>query len=164
MKRLILLIGILVVISKLELYAQDVSLKIETERKGITNLDFGSLRVASIEGDPSDNSSVQVIKLSITNKTKRRYKVTQRLSGRILNERNSEIGIQNLAFFAFGAETGILPVQQSTPINQEEQIIFISDRDGEDDSFQIQYNLTAPSGVNAGVYRGNIIYSVSVID
>lgn len=164
MKRLIFLLGILVVILKTDLYAQDISLKVEAEEKSIASLDFGSLRLTNSDGTPLDNSSPRFIRLSITNRTRRRYKVSQRLSGPILNERNSEIEMYNLAFLAFGAKTGILPIQQLTPISQEEQIIFISDKSGEDESFQIQYHLMAPANTTAGLYRSNIIYRVSITD
>lgn len=166
MKNLIffMIIFLVVIYKSKEAYPRNISLNIEIQEGNTTDLDFGSLKVMSERGEPLTNFSTRLVKISITNTTDFQYKVTQRLGGPVLNERDFELSSEIMTSFAFGAKTGTLLIQNPTPLSFAEQVIFVSDVRGEDDSFQLQYNLAPFGKTNAGRYRSNIIYTVTTME
>ncbi len=156
---LLMLVGVRYVLA-----VGNISIDVVTQEGSSTLIDFGSLRVMAQDGLPSPVSSVQLVKLSIINPSGIQYKVVQRLRAPIVNEKGKELGRGVVSSFAFNKGTdGTLFIQSPTPLEQIEQVIFISNAAGEADSFQIQYILNLPGGLASGRYRTDIIYTVSTL-
>ena len=163
-KRLFHIIILFVTLAYLPAYA-NISLNFESSTGSTTDIDFGELRAMNDKGDPLSNSNVQTATISVVNTSGKQYKVTQRLGSPIVNDNNFQASLSGFSFISFGNRTsGRLLMQSTTQVSSAEQVLFISDKAGTDDSFQIQYTFNTPPGAQAGRYRSNFIYTVSLVE
>jgi hypothetical protein len=143
----------------------DISLMVQTEEGSTSNMDFGQLKSMNERGEPLSESSARTLTISVTNTTGKQYQVTQKLSRSFLNEMYTELEREALNFYTYGASTaGRLLAQSPQAISLDEQVIFISDTTGADDSFRVQYNFITPAEAKAGRYTTNIIYRVVTLE
>lgn len=141
-----------------------LSLSVETEEGSRNYLDFGRLETIRA-GELVSDSSVVRVKVSIINTTGHQYKVTQRLSGPLLNEKDFQLPAETLSFFCLGANVaGRLFNESPSSLSYDEEVIFISDAQGKDDTFYIQYCISPPLTTKSGRYRSNLIYRVIAIE
>jgi hypothetical protein len=146
--------------------AGNISLSVITQEGSTNTLDFGRLKAVAEDGQPTGDSCLRTVRISVTNTSGRRYQITQRLSGAILNENGDALPAEAVTFLCFGSSTsGQLYMLSPTPLNSSgaEQLLFLSDAAGKDDSFQIQYTLQPGDKTGAGRYNANIIYNVVTI-
>ena len=142
-----------------------ITLSAESEEASTANVEFGSLKSLNENGDLVSDSAVRTVTISLVNTSGKQYQVTQRLAREFLNEMHSQLADDALTFFTYGASTSARQLFISPqPVSPNEEVIFISDAAGTDDSFKIQYTLTNPAGSQSGRYTSDIIYRVVEIE
>ena len=163
-KVLLFIIILLAVLTYLPAYA-NISLNFESSTGSTTDIDFGELRAINDRGEQVSDTNVQTVTISLANTSGKQYKVTQRLGSPIVNDNNFQASLSSFSFITFGSKTsGRLLMQSTTQVSSAEQVLFISDKVGTDDSFRIQYTFNTPAGAQAGRYRSNFIYTVSLVE
>ncbi|MDP1853858.1 MAG: hypothetical protein Q8L26_06640 [Candidatus Omnitrophota bacterium] len=130
-----------------------------TPFEGGQDIRFGNI---SAKNQPPLNKEVTV---RATTDIAKQYRVIQQILEPLADETGAEIPYGDLLVYAIrGTNTyGTLSVINEIPISPNRTVIYTSNPQGAQDSFQLAYRLI-PENIAAGSYRGRISYTLEPIE
>lgn len=92
----------------------------------------------------------------------RQYQVSQQLPSELFNNEGKSIPLQHFTLHLIDTGTkGTLQFSEPTVVKTGEMILFLSDKEGSSDKFEIIYEFSADTSIEAGDYAGRIVYTIS---
>jgi hypothetical protein len=130
-------------------------MKISTEDGGGT-INFHGLK-------PDQPSRSFTVTVAVKNNTGKKYQVTQKVLSGLATKEGRVIGDENFTVLTEKTETtkGTPKITAKTQMKSGDQVLFISDKHGSPDSFQVVYELSATHTTVAGDYSASVVYSLS---
>jgi hypothetical protein len=100
--------------------------------------------------------------VAIHSNTGRQYQVSQQLPAAMVNKEGKSIPPQNftLRLLDTGSK-GTVQFKEPTTVQTGEMILFLSDKAGSSDTFEIIYEFSADYSIEGGDYAGRIVYTIS---
>lgn len=128
---------------------------------GETGVDFGQLRSLGPGGEPSSDSSVRQVRLTVTSDLRKSYIISQVVAEAPANPNGAMLQPDAIRVTVAVEEgSGTLKSSHLEPLSPNAQEIYISADTEERTVLLITYDFLVPPGQPAGRYQGMITYRV----
>ena len=113
---------------------------------------------------PLKPSKLNEVAIEIETNTGKPYQVSQNLLAELTNPEGDIISPDNFTLKIEGGDSGgTLKFAKKTPVKTGESVLFVSNSEGDPDSFKAIYELDVPLNIRSGNYSTRITYSISEI-
>ncbi len=128
------------------------NLSVTPETGGI--LEFKNLK-------PMDPPRINEVVVKVDSNLGRPYQLSQKVVSEFVNKKGEKIPAEYFSLKTESVETdGTLKYPQKTQVRQGDMVLYVSDREGNSDTFKIIYTLQIPLDMKPGDYSTRIVYSI----
>jgi len=149
--------------SMVPLQPVQLPVKVEVETIFDMELDYGASGLFFGKLKDSGDQVSRLVKIRTYNNTGEQYQITQKVDRPFTNEKGHTIDFKYFTALMRGAQTGEMAYYSTTSLDEGDAVIYTSDFEGSEDTFEIEYTLTLPKNASGGHYTSNTQYSMNAV-